>query len=498
MKISQQLKIKQNQSLIMTPQLQQAIKLLQLTNIELSEYIENAKVENPFLKDNSSYLEVNNSKENVTKQEKFNPAETPKVSHEQNKSTNNLELSNTFDTHISEICSHTQDNINKNNFEKKELSITDVIEKTKANAVSLREYLVNQIKLVFKKNDQNIAILMIDYLHQSGWLISPLEEIANDLKKDITYLEDILTKLQNLEPTGIFARNLSECLKIQLKDKSLFDEKYNILIDNLELLTQGKIKYLSKLCNANNDDIISMVSVIKTLNPKPAESFYNDEIRIAEPDIIVTTTNKGWKIDLNKSTLPSVELDEEFIDEVSNLKLPKDDENNFSIEKIGEAKWLKKAVDQRNKTILRVASEILKKQVGFFKHGFTHMKPLILKDIADAIGMHESTISRVTNSKLILTDWGLLSLKDFFSASIPSSEETDKHAASAVREALKKLITNEITNKPLSDEKIADVLSNQGIDVARRTVAKYREMLNIPSSAERKRRARFNKLLSAG
>ena len=165
--------------------------------------------------------------------------------------------------------------------------------------------------------------------------------------------------------------------------------------------------------------------------------------------------------------------------------------------KVFKAKWLKKAIDQRNKTILKVASEILKKQLGFFKHGFSHMKPLILKDVADAIGMHESTISRVTNSKLILTDWGLLSLKDFFSASIPSSEESDKHAASAVREALKRLISDEVSNKPLSDEKIADVLSNQGIEVARRTVAKYRDMLNIPSSAERKRRSKLHKLLSA-
>lgn len=172
--------------------------------------------------------------------------------------------------------------------------------------------------------------------------------------------------------------------------------------------------------------------------------------------------------------------------------------NIFTSEKIGEAKWLKKAIEQRNKTILRVASEILKKQTAFFKHGFSHMKPMILKDIADAIGMHESTISRVTNSKLILTEWGLLSMKDFFSASISSTEESDNHAASAVREALKKLISTEISGKPLSDEKIASVLSKDGMDVARRTVAKYRDMLNIPSSAERRRNAKFNNLLSIG
>ncbi len=497
MKISQQLKIKQNQSLIMTPQLQQAIKLLQLTNVELNEFVEKAKIENPFLKENYSSIKNNYSQTNNFSEEKLDLLQNSKINVDESKFTNDLELSNSFDTHISQNNNDKQNNISKNHFEKKELSITDVIEKTEANKISLRKFLVDQINLTFEKKDQNFAILMIDYLHQSGWLTVSLEEIASDLKLDLSHIKKLLLKLQDLEPVGIFSRNLSECLKIQLRDKDLFNKKYDILIDNLDLLTKGKVKYLSKLCKINNEEVIEMVSVIKTLNPKPAEGFYNEEIRIAEPDIIVVTTKKGWKIDLNKSTLPSIELDEEFIEEMSNIKLPYNEENNFSVEKIGEAKWLKKAVDQRNKTILKVASEILKKQVGFFKHGFSHMKPLILKDVADAIGMHESTISRVTNSKLILTDWGLLSLKDFFSASIPSSEETDKHAASAVREALKKLITNEISSKPLSDEKIADVLSNQGIDVARRTVAKYRDMLNIPSSAERKRKAKFNKLLSA-
>ena len=239
------------------------------------------------------------------------------------------------------------------------------------------------------------------------------------------------------------------------------------------------------------------VNLVKTLNPKPAEGFLDQELNISQPDVIVTKTPKGWKIDLNRSTLPSINLDEEYIDEINQTNL--DEKSNFfTSEKVGEARWLKKAIEQRNKTILKVTSEILKKQTAFFKHGFSHMKPMILKDIADSIGMHESTISRVTNSKLILTEWGLLAMKEFFSASISSTEETDKHAASAVREALKKLISNEITGKPLSDEKIAAYLSEEGMDVARRTVAKYRDMLNIPSSAERRRNAKFNKLLSNG
>ena len=491
MKINQQLKIKQNQSIIMTPQLQQAIKLLQLSNIELSEYVENAKLENPFIKDDLK------TQKSVVKEHKTNDVvENSKHNNDPLKSTSNIEMNNTFDTHISENCYESKKSINKNNFESKNSSLTDIIENTEANKISLKEFLINQIRLSFDKSDQSLAISLIDYLHPSGWLIHPINEISEELKKSPTYLHQLIIKLQTLEPVGIFARDLSDCLKIQLKDQGILNKKYEILVDNLELITKGKIKLLTKMCQIENEKIVEMVNIIKTLNPKPAENFNNEPLRISDPDVIVSKTEKGWKIDLNKSTLPTIELDEEYINEISDLNLGGDD-NNFSVDKIGEAKWLKKAIDQRNKTILKVASEILKKQLGFFKHGFSHMKPLILKDVADAIGMHESTISRVTNSKLILTDWGLLSLKDFFSASIPSSEESDKHAASAVREALKRLISDEVSNKPLSDEKIVDVLSNQGIEVARRTVAKYRDMLNIPSSAERKRRSKLHKLLSA-
>ena len=492
MKINQQLKIKQNQSIVMTPQLQQAIKLLQLTNIELAEYVENAKLENPFLKE-----DLNIKKISKKDQKTFDVLENTKQNEDPLKINSNLEMNNSFDTHIADRSFENNKTTIKNNFENKSTSISEVIENSVPNKISLKEHLINQITLSFEKEDQSVAISIIDYLHPSGWLIHQVEEIAVELNKPLNYIEEIIEQLQCLEPIGIFAKDLSECLKIQLQEKGILDNTYQTLVDNLTLITKGKIKTLSKLCDVENDKIIQMVNIIKTLNPKPAEYFNDEPLRISEPDIIVTKTNKGWKIDLNRSTLPTIDIDEDYISEISNLNLREDD-NEFTVNKIGEAKWLQKAVDQRNKTILKVASVILQKQISFFKHGFSHMKPLILKDVADAIGMHESTVSRVTNSKLILTDWGLLSLKEFFSASIPSSEESDKHAASAVREALKKLISSEMSGKPLSDEKIADVLSNQGIEVARRTVAKYRDMLSIPSSAERKRRSKLNKLLSAG
>ena len=314
MKINQQLKIKQNQSIVMTPQLQQAIKLLQLTNIELAEYVENAKLENPFIKEN-----INIKKMITNDQKTFDVLENTKQNEDPLKINSNLEMSNSFDTHISETSFEKNKTLIQNNFETKNTSLSDVIENTVSNKISLKEYLTNQITISLEKKDQSLAISLIDYLHPSGWLIHPVEEIAEELDKPQNYIEEIIKQLQSLEPTGIFAKNLSECLKIQLKEKGILDKTYRILIDNLKLITQGKIKTLTKMCEIENEKIIQMVNIIKTLNPKPAENFNDEPLRISEPDIIVTKTNKGWKIDLNRSTLPTIELDEAYIGEISNL-----------------------------------------------------------------------------------------------------------------------------------------------------------------------------------
>ena len=496
MKLGQQLRIKQSQSLIMTPQLQQAIKLLQLSNVELAEFIENAKLENPFLKekadivDNNKIFDDNKSTPDIC--DNLNNTVDPL------KNENITEMQNTFDSHISSDFKTE----NKNLYEKEvinsgnAISAGEVIEKTSQNKVTLRDHLINQINLDFKnKIERAIAIGMIDYLHPSGWFITPILEVAQDLNIDENLISNTLSKLQKLEPSGIFSRNLSECLKFQLIENNHFNESFKILLDNLDMLPAGKIKQASKLCFVTEEKLFEMIKIIKTLNPKPAEKFVQDDILIDQPDVVVSKTPKGWRIDLNGSTLPTVTLDEDYIEEINNFSLDKKS-IDFTSEKIGEARWLKKAVEQRNKTILKVTSEIVKKQVGFFKHGLSHMKPMILKDIADAIGMHESTISRVTNGKLILTEWGAMSLKSFFSASIASSEESEMHAASAVRETIKKLISKEISGKPLSDDKLAGILSKEGMDVARRTVAKYRDMLKIPSSAQRRRTSRLQRYVN--
>jgi len=490
MKLGQQLKIKQNQSLIMTPQLQQAIKLLQLSNIELADFIDKAQLENPFLQETQEFTsqkQINNEKANLNVCENLN--NTSDLLQKENK----IDLENSFDTHLSSNANPE----NKKLYEREVLksgnciSAGEVIEKTLRNKISLREYLVNQINIEFgDKDSKEIAIGMIDYLHPSGWFTSSIDEVSSDLNVNSSIVEKTLQKLKKLEPIGMFSENLSECLKIQLIEKKYYNEHFEILLNNLQYLPSGKFKQVSKLCNVDEKELFQMIKIIKTLNPKPAEQYQQDNILIDQPDIIVTKSEKGWRIDLNKSNLPSVNLDEDYIREINDHNFDEKD-SNFADEKIGEARWLKKAVEQRNKTIVKVTAEIVKKQIGFFRHGFNHMKPMILKDISDAIGMHESTVSRVTNSKLILTEWGVMPLKKFFSASISSSEDSETHAASAVRETIKSLISSEISSKPLSDDKLAGILNKEGMDVARRTVAKYRDMLNIPSSSQRRREARL-------
>ncbi len=495
MKLGQQLKIKQNQSLIMTPQLQQAIKLLQLTNIELADFIDKAKLENPFLKDenvssNKKVLSEVNSNQNVC--DNMDSAMDPF------KKESKIDLENTFDTHISSNFKMENKKLYDREVIKSGDSVSagEVIEKTLQHKISLKEFLINQINIDFKESDhKSIAIGMIDYLHPSGWFTTPTSEVAQELNVNISVIEQTLVKLKKLEPTGIFSQNLAECLRVQLIESQKFDNHFELLLKNLDMLPSGKFKQVSKICKTSEDKLYRMIKILKTLDPKPAEKFNHEESFIDQPDIIVKRSEKGWRIDLNGSTLPTVNLDESYINEVDNLNFDEKG-NNFAIEKIGEARWLKKAVEQRNKTILRVTSEIIKKQAGFFRHGFNHMKPMILKDISDAIGMHESTVSRVTNSKLILTEWGVMPLKNFFSASISGSDNSEMHAASAVRETIKNLISSEITGKPLSDDKLANILNKEGMDVARRTVAKYRDMLNIPSSSQRRRQARLQRFAS--
>jgi RNA polymerase sigma-54 factor len=470
MQMNQRLNIKHSQSIVMTPQLRQAIKLLQFSNLELSSYIDEEIEKNPFLdrKNDESVLE--GLKESI---------------QQKNNNDNDADSEKSWEENYK---------IKNNNFQYDEISnFEDRIAEPKK---TLRDHLLDQILLdIPEGQDRKVALLLLDLIEPSGWINLDIEEFSEKHNLQSQIINKVLSKLQKLDPVGVFATNLGECLRIQLDEKKLLNKSNLKLTENLSLLAKGEIKKLCKITSLNEKELSIQINIIKKLNPKPAEGFSDYDFRIDPPDVMITSTSKGWKVQLNKSTLPSLIIQENFANEVKS-KNNKDDDKKFVNESVNSARWLVRAIEQRNSTTLKVAVEILRQQKSFFKNGPGHLKPLVLKDVADAVGMHESTVSRVTRAKLLQTPWGIFQMKDFFSSSVGETNTEEAHAAKTVRTLLKEIINNEKDNKPYSDEKIAAIFKEKGVNVARRTVAKYREMLNIPSSAERKRLMRLNKVIN--
>ena len=265
---------------------------------------------------------------------------------------------------------------------------------------------------------------------------------------------------------------------------------FSILLENLELLGCGEVKRLARLIKGTPENVMEMLGIIRTLNPKPGEFLGIDHLEIPSPDVVVKRRKSGWAVELNKSTLPAIVINEDYAELVTNKKMD-DESKNYSANALNNARWLKRAVEQRNSTTLKISAEIIRQQTEFLEKGLDYLKPLSLRDVAQAVGMHESTVSRVTTGLLILTPRGGMPLKSFFSVNITSRAASGDTSAAAVRNMVKRFINQETPGKPLSDEAICKLISNEGIDLARRTVAKYREMMNIPSSAQRRMQARL-------
>jgi len=474
MQISQNLKLKQSQSLVMTPQLQQAIKLLQLNNIELCELVEKELEENPFLeKDNQGdQLEQKNDEYTKNVDEAFQNGESqyedPSKGDYENRWDQDQNLSsksNNFDT----------------------IDPGSIAEQTISEKVTLKSFLLEQANIAFKTPQEKIVSeILIDYIQPSGWLTTDLIELQNIIGCDENTLNSVLLKMQHFEPTGVFARNLTECLRIQLKNENLLTDGVSLLIENFDLLARGEIKNLCKICGMSEEELTKNIKIIKTLNPKPGSLYSDDNNQIFHPDVVVSQKNKQWEVELNNGTLPKIIVNENYIKELEKLGGNENDKK-FITESVNSARWLMKAIEQRNLTTLKISTEIVEQQKLFFEKGVSHLKPMILKDVAKKIKMHESTVSRVTTGKLMLTPRGIFEMKHFFSATINSTVEGESHSAASVRETLKNLISNEPLHNPLSDELLVLKLQNEGINLARRTVAKYRELLNIPSSSERRK-----------
>ena len=336
-----------------------------------------------------------------------------------------------------------------------------------------------------------VAQALVDRLDEAGYISADLVEVASRLGRSVEEIETVLAKLQQLDPPGIFARSLSECLAIQLQARNRFDPAMKALIDNLELLGRRDFASLKRLCGVDEEDLLDMLAEIRKLDPKPGGNFITSLSESILPDVIVRPAQDGsWHVELNADTLPKVLVNQDYYAQVSKLTPRNSPDQAFLTECLQNASWLTRSLDQRARTIMKVASEIVRQQDAFLLHGVNHLRPLNLKAVAEAIKMHESTVSRVTSNKYMLTPRGLFELKYFFTVSIGSSEGGENHSAESVRNKIRTMIAQENAAAVLSDDDIVEQLREGGIDLARRTVAKYREAMNIPSSVQRRREKR--------
>ena len=478
MKLDFNLQISQKQGLTLTTQVQQAIKLLQMTNIELLEFVEAQFSDNPFIEE-----------------EGFSEKQTPQDAKE----TASQELDKSIETNPYQNTSSETQLSQENQFETgdsytpkstvaKEASDFDSVNLIAAENKSIYLHCIEFCSsLNFEAFELLIANKLIEEIEPTGWITVDLKETARNLNVTVEDVENVLTRLQTIEPAGLFARNLKECLTLQAKESNLYCENMKVVLDNLHLIGSGKFDLLKRRSGCSDEAISRIFKKIKSLNPKPGLEFDSIHSPIREPDLRVRDSEGGWKIELNNSTLPELKISKEYATSLKNGITNKSDKE-FIQEKISEAKWLQSAINKRNETMLKVGSEIIKRQTEFLEKGPQFIKPMILNDVAEAVGMHESTISRVTTGSLIQTPRGTLELKAFFSVGVNQGTGCDAASASSIRFRVKKLIEQEDPQSPISDDLIVKILLDDGVVVARRTIAKYRKLDNIPSSFIRKRR----------
>ncbi|MEM7197092.1 MAG: RNA polymerase factor sigma-54 [Pseudomonadota bacterium] len=487
-----------SQNLVMTPQLQQAIKLLQYSNAELAAYIDAELERNPILnREDGEQLEVaqtehadNASSDSSTLLDQANMAGLED-------SPLDTDFTNDYDPDIAGAGTEIQ-------YEDSYSSLPGTSSGTGqydgnfdkfsniTSSTSLRDHLLQQIQLdIVDTTERLIAAHLIDYLDEAGWFIGDIAEIAERLNSNAEIVAKVLNSLQTMDPPGIFARTLTECLCIQLREQGILDNKYKSLCDNLNMLVDGKIKKLANLCKVDIAELTDMMVKIRSLNPKPAAGFDSAPANAIIPDILMHMGKNGqWFIELNQETLPKVGIDNDYYHALSARSNDRED-SSFLSNNYQHAKWLCNSIKQRAKTILKVSAEIVRQQDSFFRYGISHLRPLVLRDIASAVDLHESTVSRVTSNKYIHTPRGIYELKYFFTSALTSASGNSTISAEAVRYRINKLIEEEDANDIRSDDTIVEMLRAEGIDIARRTVAKYREAMHIPSSIQRRKQKKM-------
>lgn len=479
------LELKGAQQLIMTPQLREAISLLQLNNIELAGYLENELAENPFLEKDEKSPDSETGDDDVPDPDKNNDADSESDPMEE-----------AFDT------GSDWANVGKGgsiSFDDDENSaFTDRMTEKK----TLRAHLLEQLTIMTDvPAERMIGALLIDRLDEAGYLREGTDVLAQQLGCPQDRIDALLARMKKFDPAGVFAADLADCLAIQLAERDRLDPAMQACLANLQKVADGDMKGLAKICGVDIEDIGDMIREIRELNPKPSAEFDHSIAQTALPDVVMRpipkTLGGGWKVELNHETLPRVLVNQEYSNIVMNAAVSQSDkakatakaDKSYLNDRLASANWLVRALDQRAQTILKVASEIIERQDGFFLFGVEFLKPLTLRDIAEVVGVHESTVSRVTMNKFIGTPRGLFELKYFFDSGVGAGGGTEL-AAEAIKAKIKTMIDNESLDSVLSDDDIAEKLKAENIDIARRTVAKYREAAGLGSSAERRRRKR--------
>lgn len=511
MALGPRLDLRQSQSLVMTPQLQQAIRLLALSNIEIEAFIGEELERNPLLELGGEEPGGDFVASGI---DAAFDVPTPLSGDGDPLGSDALigaglgEMDRPLDIDISaEVFHHdgvtdTPDPVAGESSGGLDgaLSMNDIAtgsagegsgwEDSLEYDLSLREHLHAQIGLVLSGQQLFIGRHLVELIDENGYLRGDLLQVSHQLGVPLGEVEAALAAIHTLEPTGVGARDLAECLALQAKEADRYDPCMARLIDNLELLARGALPQLKRLCRVDDEDLADMIAELRQYDPKPGSRFGGSTIETVVPDLFVLEREGAWAIEINSATLPRLLVNRSYHVELSGGRHDAKSKAWLS-ECLAEANWLVKALDQRQRTIIKVASEIVKQQEGFFRHGVTHLRPLTLRSVADAIEMHESTVSRVTSHKYLSCARGLYELKYFFTSAIQSTDGGDAVSASAVKSHIKALIDEEDARNILSDDQLVDMLKERGFDIARRTVAKYRESLGLGSSVQRRRQKKL-------
>ncbi len=504
MGLLQRLEVRQGQSLVMTPQLLQAIKLLQLSHLDLAAFVEAELERNPLLErpeqEPGESLPADEAKDHDGLDAQDGDDAEPWLA--QDLAPDRADLESRLDTSLDNVFPDESPAPAPADGDLAPLTPSPWgaggsrdfddegpdLGATLSQEVTLREHLLRQLELATRSTvEQLIGSHLIDAIDEAGYLRDTVEAVAERLGVAPAMVTRVLGLIQSFDPVGVGARDLAECLALQLKEQDRFDPAMQALVSRLDLVAKRDISALRRLCGVDDEDLREMLSEIRRLEPKPGRAFGAEPVQVLVPDVIVRAAPNGeWLVELNPETLPKVLVNQSYYARVSKAA-DGEREKAFLTDCWQTAHWLARSLDQRARTVLKVATEIVRQQDGFFRHGVAHLKPLNLKTVADAIGMHESTVSRVTSNKAVGTSRGTFEMKYFFTAAIAGAAGAEAHSSEAVRHRIKQLIDGETVAAVLSDDALVHKLKGEGVDIARHTVAKYRESLRIPSSVERRR-----------